>query len=112
MINDEMARAMRYRAAFAETWLVKHWWRDTERWRRKWLERHLIDLGRMENAKSETAIRNRGSGDHRRRDRGVGLFGAGQAGDHRKQLAECGDSEGRLLGGFLTDAAHPRWRVR
>ena|SRR5208337_2689366 len=112
MINEEMARAMRYRAAFETTWHNSARSADTELVRRRWLERHLIDLGRMEHAKSETAVLNRGSGDRRRRDRDVGLFGAGQAGNDRKQLAECGDSEGRLLGGFLTDAAHPRWRVR
>src|SRR5208337_1260541 len=112
MINEEMARAVRYRAAFETTWLEQGWRADTYRARRRFLERHLIDLGRMEHEKSETAVLNRGSGVRGRRDRGVGLLGAGQAGDHRKQLAECGDSEGRLLGGFLTDAAHPRWRVR
>src|SRR5208337_4659309 len=112
MINEEMARAVRYRAAFETTWMIQSSALDTERWRRRWLELHLVDLGRIENAKSETAVLNRGSGDRRRRDRDVGLFGAGQAGNDRKQLAECGDSEGRLLGGFLTDAAHPRWRVR
>ena len=53
MINEEMACAVRYRAAFETTWLAYPTRWESERTRRRWLERHLVDLGRMENAKSE-----------------------------------------------------------
>ena len=58
MINEEMARAMRYRAAFETTWLVHGGMSDNDRMRRRWLEHHLVELGRMEHAESETGIRN------------------------------------------------------
>lgn len=84
MINEEMARAVRYRAAFETTWMLDRPQADNGGTRRRWLQRHLIDLGRMEHAESEATRLNSYGRRIRRGARGVGLLGADKAGDHRK----------------------------
>ena len=44
---NDLCLTVVYYAAFATTWLANSGSIDTERTRRRWLERHMIDSGRI-----------------------------------------------------------------